>query len=185
MAHELLTFLGIYPETIESAANDCEKIMDEMGFTVSEIDDMWDEMKAELSDIGSIDNLTDAVIYCAFNTTKRWIEDRFPGVTVEYYVNGDCSSIELNKPEQYDMTEDEIRNDWEKALALLPTPVISKTIEWGFTQHDLKTLARIHKEGWYCSEIEDLLEDCNFHTECSQFSEGDYSILDDPDDDEE
>lgn len=82
------------------------------------------------------------------------------------------SAIEISG---YD--EDYIRENWQEILeSEMPYDEISKEIEWGFTREDLQSLMRLHKEGICRSKIEDLLTDCNFHTECGNWSEGNYVI---------
>lgn len=46
-----------------------------------------------------------------------------------------------------------------------------------FTKNDIKELAKLHESGKYREKIEDLLEDCNFHSLNSYFQAGDYSHL--------
>ena len=79
-----------------------------------------------------------------------------------------------------DMGEDYIRENWEK---MLESPVgyeyIARKIGWGFTHEDLETLMQLHKDGKYREKIEDLLTDCNFHTECSAWHDGDYILKED------
>ena len=72
-----------------------------------------------------------------------------------------------------------IRKDWAAALkSVKHGRELSRRIEYGFSGNDLMALARLHKANRYRKKIEQLLTDCNFHTECCQFSEGDYSVLD-------
>ncbi len=67
------------------------------------------------------------------------------------------------------MTEIEIRLDWPAALVNNRDSVgkISSTIEWGFSYQDLFILTDLHEMGFEKETIEYLLEDCNFHKECS------------------
>ena len=51
---------------------------------------------------------------------------------------------------------------------------ISRIIEWGFYPEDLRELMRLHRSGVQMWKIEDLLEDCNFHTFCGCLHDGDY-----------
>lgn len=79
-----------------------------------------------------------------------------------------------------DMNEDYIRQNWEK---MLESPVgyeyIARKIGWGFTYEDLRELMELHNAGKYREKIEDLLTDCNFHTECADWSEGNYILKED------
>lgn len=64
--------------------------------------------------------------------------------------------------------------DWEKALTEKPYGKIASYIAWGFTHDDLRKLAELHMAGFQRQKIEDLLVDCNFHTECDLFRWGKY-----------
>jgi len=70
------------------------------------------------------------------------------------------------------MTKEEIRMNWK--LALKSQDFISSIIGWGFYLQDLIVLGALHKHGDFREKIEDLLEDCNFHHECSLLSDGKY-----------
>lgn len=69
-----------------------------------------------------------------------------------------------------------VRKDWAAALrAAKRGSALSSVIKWGFMPGDIKELARLHKANKFRKKIEDLLEDCNFHEECSDFCAKDYS----------
>ena len=171
---ELCTFLNIYPESIEAAAQQCEAALEKLGFSLSEIDDMYDFAKQDFEEIGSLEDITNSIISCLYSNTETSINERFPFLKVRYYVDGYCSSFEVDDlPEP--PTEDEIRADWEKALNTMNYGDISRTIEWGFTPEDLRELLRLHRANTHRQKIEDLLEDCNFHTFCACLSEQDYA----------
>lgn len=69
----------------------------------------------------------------------------------------------------------EIRKDWNKAFeSVKEGKQLSALIGFGFSDSDIRELARLHKANKYRNKIEDLLEDCNFHTECSDFSSKNY-----------
>lgn len=71
--------------------------------------------------------------------------------------------------------EAEIRSDFDTALKNCKTGTeLSYPLHFGFREEDIKKLAQLHKSGKYREKIEDLLQDCNFHTECSDFSSGLY-----------
>ena len=166
-------FLGIYAETIESVAKECEDTMEKLGFSISEIDDMNDYAKEEFEEIGRLNEITNSIIGAYYRATEYMIHQKFPKLEVTYYVDGYCSSLEVGDlPEP--PTEDEIRADWEKALDAMSYGEISRTIKWGFTPGDLRDLLHLHWGGIHRQKIEDLLEDCNFHTFCACLSEDDY-----------
>lgn len=83
--------------------------------------------------------------------------------------------------EIYDVSDEikreaEIRSDWAAALrSVKDGSDLSADIRYGFSELDLSILAKLHKRNRFRTKIEDLLEDCNFHAECSDFSEGNYS----------
>lgn len=73
------------------------------------------------------------------------------------------------------LSEQEIRDDWEAALeSEMDYSEISHAIGWGFSRNDLNTLMQLHREDRFMGKIEDLLTDCNFHTECSDWHDGNY-----------
>lgn len=171
---KLCHFLNIYPESIEAAAAQCDAALENLGFSLSEIDDMYDFAKQDFEEIGSLEDITNSVISCLYCSAETSIKERFPFLKVTYYVDGYCSSFEVDDlPEP--MTEAEIRADWRKALNTMNYGEISRTIEWGFTPEDLRELLRLHHENTHRQKIEDLLEDCNFHTFCACLSEQDYA----------
>ena len=73
------------------------------------------------------------------------------------------------------MGENEIRSNWDRALEKVENGSdLSSYIEWGFSGQDLLVLCFLHHIGKHRMKIEDLLEDCNFHTECSLLRKRDY-----------
>ena len=68
-----------------------------------------------------------------------------------------------------------VRKDFEGSLkAARSGRDLSGLIGWGLSRSDLEVLAGLHERGCCREKIEDLLEDCNFHAECSDFSSGRY-----------
>lgn len=73
------------------------------------------------------------------------------------------------------MNEEAIRKDWNTALESVNDGCsLSAIIRWGFTQQDLIVLCALHRAGKHQQKIVDLLEDCNFHTECGLLYENRY-----------
>ena len=73
------------------------------------------------------------------------------------------------------MNEEAIRKDWNTALESVNDGCsLSAIIRWGFTQQDLIVLCALHKAGKHQQKIVDLLEDCNFHHECTLLHLGRY-----------
>lgn len=68
-----------------------------------------------------------------------------------------------------------IRRDFATALKGVKKGYeLSGPLDYGFTKKDLKALGDLHKRNRFRAKIEDLLEDCNFHTECSLLNSRQY-----------
>lgn len=74
------------------------------------------------------------------------------------------------------MSENEVRMNWDEALTRweLGEFALSEIIDWGFYPQDLLVLCCLHEAGRHQDAIIDLLEDCNFHTECGLIYDGKY-----------
>lgn len=73
------------------------------------------------------------------------------------------------------LKEVEIRTDYESALRKVKRGTeLSHLLGYGLGRVDLYLLAELHKKNKFRKKIEDLLTDCNFHSECSDFSSGKY-----------
>lgn len=69
----------------------------------------------------------------------------------------------------------EIRMDFASAFrGVREGRRLSGDLKYGFSPEDISNLARLHKSNKFRKKIEDLLEDCNFHKECGDFSVGNY-----------
>lgn len=70
----------------------------------------------------------------------------------------------------------DVRSNWTASLRFMEDTkqLLSKEIDWGFTDQDLLVLCCLHEANKYRSTIEDLLTDCNFHTECSLLEDRKY-----------
>lgn len=169
-----LAFLNIYPDAIDDAIESCEDAMKELGFTISEIDDMNECAMEDLKEIGSFDDITNSIISAYYHAAASMIEDKYPGISVDYYVNCHDSPFTVDKPEITDPSA-----DWETALKSMPYSAISRAIDWGFTEEDLNTLMELHKADICREQIEELLDDCNFHSESGNWHNGNYVINED------
>lgn len=68
-----------------------------------------------------------------------------------------------------------IRRDFATALRSVKCGrELSAPLRWGFSPDDLNKLAKLHKANKFRKKIEDLLTDCNFHTECEAMASGNY-----------
>lgn len=71
--------------------------------------------------------------------------------------------------------EAEIRLDFASALRSVKRGTeLSYPLGYGFDRDDLMALMELHRSNKFRRKIEDLLEDCNFHTECGLLSEKNY-----------
>lgn len=87
------------------------------------------------------------------------------------------TAIALSAIDCKDEDEQYIRANWETVLnSKMEATDISCAIRWGFYQEDLAELMRLHQADICREKIEDLLTDCNFHSVCSAWSDGDYSL---------
>lgn len=69
----------------------------------------------------------------------------------------------------------EIRLDFASALRnVRHGEALSGVLEWGFAPDDLMELMKLHKSNKFRKKIEDLLTDCNFHSECGLLSSRNY-----------
>ena len=70
----------------------------------------------------------------------------------------------------------EIRSDFATALKNCKRGTdLSHPLGWGFSDRDISELAKLHKANKFRRKIESLLEDCNFHYECGEFIQGNYT----------
>lgn len=69
-------------------------------------------------------------------------------------------------------------NEWYDELEEVESGSdLSAKINYGFTNNDLLILLTMHEAGNFREKIEDLLTDCNFHTESKLLRKGDYSSM--------
>lgn len=105
------------------------------------------------------------------------IKEKFlKGLLIRLYVRMNKDS-EYNLPdEDYETIDPIIRSDYEAALISVDHGSdLSSLLGYGFSDLDLSELAKLHKADVFRDKIEDLLEDCNFHTACRDFSENRYT----------
>ena len=69
-----------------------------------------------------------------------------------------------------------IRSNFAEYLAKVKNGTeLSYPLGFAFSERDISELAKLHKSNKFRKKIEDLLTDCNFHTECSDFENKNYS----------
>ena len=91
-----------------------------------------------------------------------------------------CAETILSEYVHFDSIEEDvkIRRDFKTALENVENGSdLSLPLGFGFMNEDIKNLAQLHRDGSdeIKEKIEDLLEDCNFHRECEDFANGNYS----------
>lgn len=123
----------------------------------------------------------DKVIEFVFTSLMDDPRFDFKGISIkpaEHYTdclavaNGEMSLdgfVTKNYPEVVNAKLDGVwvRSHWLEALDAWPYQKISAAIDFGFSDEDIDELFRLHKEGYFRTKIENLLEDCNFHSECA------------------
>jgi hypothetical protein len=68
-----------------------------------------------------------------------------------------------------------IRHDWPAAFRKVKNGYeLSGAINWAFYKDDLRTFIKLHKANKFRKKIEDLLEDCNYHSFCGYLSAREY-----------
>ena len=71
-----------------------------------------------------------------------------------------------------------IRKDFAAALQSVKRGSdLSSKLGFGFSEKDIQELAKLHKAGKFRKKIEDLLTDCNFHSECRMMAAKQYDKL--------
>ncbi len=86
-----------------------------------------------------------------------------------------CSGYFLTRVDMDKVMQDAmIRRDWETALRNHSYDELSSMVSYRFGSDDIKELAVLHKKRRLRRKIEDLLENCNFHSECGDFANGRY-----------
>ncbi len=71
-----------------------------------------------------------------------------------------------------------IRKDFAAALkSVKHGDDLSGRLDWSFSPRDISELAKLHKAGKFRKKIEDLLTDCNFHSEYSMMTAKQYDEL--------
>lgn len=113
------------------------------------------------------------------DTIVFWLKKQL-GASLYQKISTEVFDVDVIKKKLY------IVNDWKATLdkvvkeggELYDMSVISFVLDYGLSMSDMKELATIHKEEAEGSELQDvievLLEELNFHSECSDFASGNY-----------
>lgn len=71
-----------------------------------------------------------------------------------------------------------IRADFASALSQIEDGAsLAGKLGWGFSDKDLRQLAKLHKENRFRKKIEEMLTDANFHATVRMLTAGDYDEL--------
>lgn len=113
-------------------------------------------------------------------TEQAFIEDVKAKLGEKSYIWTNADSDEFHKQAVVKVKEANIRKDWKAALDEYTPPKnivkLSKEIQWALSDTDIKSLAALHKKGGKIikEKIENLLTNCNYHSECDDFVSGNY-----------
>lgn len=169
----------------KNALEKAEKIKDKlMKYCLIYFNDSDDEAKDFINsiDLDDVDTIIDTLKYdfdlILKNKTKKErikvvneIKDFFKDVFVL-----------TDKDFETALNRLEISDNWEKSLRTYSTSDLSHKLKYGFTKEEIKELATLHKETTkkiVKKRIEDLLTNCNFHSESGILANGNYNqILD-------
>lgn len=95
------------------------------------------------------------------------------------YCNDEKCPESLHNDAMEYIKEKNIRKDFRKAInSVNRGESLSSKLHYSFSPLDIYNLAMIHKNGTdkQREKIEELLTDCNFHSECGDLSKGRYDI---------
>lgn len=99
--------------------------------------------------------------------------DEICGLLKESFAYNDINEI-ISLQTAYKRAE--IRKDFATALRNVKNgSALSGVLGYSFSNEDIVNLAKLHKANKFRKKIENLLEDCNFHYECSLMISKDYS----------
>lgn len=113
------------------------------------------------------------------DTIVFWLKKQL-GASLYQKISTEAFDVDIIKKKLY------IVNDWKATLdkvvkeggELYDMSVISFVLDYGLSMSDMKELATIHKKEAKGSKLRDvievLLEELNFHSECSDFASGNY-----------
>lgn len=113
------------------------------------------------------------------DTIVFWLKKQL-GASLYQKISTEAFDVDIIKKKLY------IVNDWKATLdkvvkeggELYDVSVISFVLDYGLSMSDMKELATIHKKEAKGSKLRDvievLLEELNFHSECSDFASGNY-----------
>lgn len=119
---------------------------------------------------GQYDECGDYLIYKSDSASIDRVSEKDDFQIADYMPEGTKATAEC-------VRENQIRDNFEVALDKVDDGCgLSKPLGWGFSDLDIHNLAVLYlKREDLQEKICDLLEDCNFHTECGDFADGNAS----------
>lgn len=111
---DTLCFFGIYENALEKADEYCQDVLKNAGLE-NKINSVFHEAHDEFYELGwnRDASITNALIYCMFDTTRSYISEKYPDLEIDVYVNCDDSDIIINGENAVDFDFDELKNDEE------------------------------------------------------------------------
>lgn len=110
----VLNFFGIYEDALERADEYCQDVLTNAGLE-NKIDSVFDEAYDRFYEFSweSSMSITNALIYCMFDTTRSFITEKYPDLEIDVYVNCDDSDIIINGENAINFDFDELENGEE------------------------------------------------------------------------
>ena len=114
---DTLIFFGIYKNALEKADKFCQDVLNNAGLK-DKIDSVFDEAYNRFYEFNWNKNvsITNALIYCMFDTTRNCITEKYPDLEIDVYVNCDDSHMIINgeNADDFDFEHDKCHIDNEK-----------------------------------------------------------------------
>ena len=111
---DTLRFFGIYEDALERADEYCQDVLKNARLE-NKIDSVFDEAYDEFYELNwdGNANITNALIYCMFDTTRSYISEKYPDLEIDIYINCSDSDIIINGENAVDFDFDELENGEE------------------------------------------------------------------------
>lgn len=111
---EILNFFGIYKNALEKADEFCQDVLRNAGLE-NKINSVLNEAHNQFYEFSWDRNvsITNALIYCMFDTTRNYIAEKYPDLEIDVYVNCDDSCMIINGENAVNFDFDELKNGEE------------------------------------------------------------------------
>lgn len=106
----LLPFFNIYKGDIEHIAEIVEAELERAGFSISEIDDMYDDAYDHANEIvkmTGLENLSNVIISEIIYAAEYAVKEKYPDAEINAYADGWASSFEITNIDKLLSDEDE------------------------------------------------------------------------------